>query len=185
MNAPEIATATDIGIEDFSGIVQRNRPFIYRFLLASLRDADLAETLTQECFLKAYRSWLRFRGESAPSTWLMRIAINLQKDHWRSRKLQFWRHAQVNAVALEVAREWLPSIERSPEERVSAQQQVARIWKAVKNLRGVEQTVFLLRYANDLELREIANHTGLREGTVKRHLTRALASVRTELANGR
>jgi len=31
-------------------------------------------------------------------TWLMRIAINLQKDHWRNRRMQFWRHARTNAV---------------------------------------------------------------------------------------
>jgi hypothetical protein len=78
MGPREIA-APNICIEEFSGIVQQHRPLIFRFLLASLRDMDLAETLTQECFLKAYRNWLNFRGESTPRTWLMRIAINLQR----------------------------------------------------------------------------------------------------------
>ncbi len=76
----------------------KHRPQIFRFLLASTRDVDLAETLTQECFLKAHRNWASFRGESSAMTWLMRIAINLQKDHWRNRRMQFWRKTQTNAV---------------------------------------------------------------------------------------
>ncbi len=61
---------------------------------------DLAETLTQDCFLKAHRNWASFRGESSAMTWLMRIAINLQKDHWRNRRMQFWRQTQRHAVDL-------------------------------------------------------------------------------------
>ena len=43
--------------QEFSSIVEAHRPQIFRFLLASTRDVDLAETLTQECFLKAHRNW--------------------------------------------------------------------------------------------------------------------------------
>ena len=92
--------------QDFSVVVEKHRVQIFRFLLASLRDSDLAETLTQDCFLKAYRRWSSFRGESSPATWLMRIAINLQKDHWRNRRMQFWwdplestcRHASLSIL---------------------------------------------------------------------------------------
>jgi RNA polymerase sigma-70 factor (ECF subfamily) len=180
MGPREIA-APNICIEEFSGIVQQHRPLIFRFLLASLRDMDLAETLTQECFLKAYRNWLNFRGESTPRTWLMRIAINLQKDQWRNRRMQFWRQTQVNAVDLDAASDWLASAESSPEEQVLARQQVAQVWKVVENLSPRQRTVFLLRFVEELELREIAFSTGLREGAVKEHLSRAVARVRASL----
>jgi len=84
-----MAMAEEIGAEEFSAVVARHRVQIFRFLLASTRDVDLAETLTQDCFLKAHRNWKSFRGESSAMTWLMRIAINLQKDHWRNRRMQF------------------------------------------------------------------------------------------------
>ena len=99
------------------GCCHGHRPQIFRFLLASTRDMDLAETLTQECFLKAHRNWGSFRGESSAMTWLMRIAINLQKDHWRNRRMQFWRHTQTNSVDLDEASEWLPSGEAPPNSR--------------------------------------------------------------------
>jgi DNA-directed RNA polymerase specialized sigma24 family protein len=63
-------------IHDFDRVVQQYWPRVLRFILAAVRDADIAETLTQDCFWKAYRSRNAFRGESSLNTWLMRIAVN-------------------------------------------------------------------------------------------------------------
>ena len=174
-----------IAAREFAAIVATHRPQIYRFLLASTRDPDLAETLTQDCFLKAHRNWSSFRGESTALTWLMRIAINLEKDHWRSRRLQFWRQASKNAVDLDEASEWLPSGERSAEQQLLVREQVKKVWKAVDGLSKRQRTVFLLRFVEEQELSEIARATGLSEGTVKAHLSRALARVRAEVGGSR
>jgi RNA polymerase sigma-70 factor (ECF subfamily) len=180
-----MATAQEIAAQEFSTVVATHRPQIFRFLLASTRDVDLAETLTQECFLKAHRNWGGFRGDSSAMTWLMRIAINLQKDYWRNRRMQFWRQTQTNAVDLDEASEWLPSGERSAEQLLLAREQVKRVWQSVKGLSERQRTVFLLRFVDEMELSEIARATGLSEGTVKAHLSRALARVRTELGGKR
>ena len=180
-----MAMAEEIGAEEFSAVAARHRAQIFRFLLASTRDADLAETLTQDCFLKAHRNWASFRGESSVMTWLMRIAINLQKDQWRNRRMQFWRKTQANAVDLSEASEWLPSGERSAEQQLLAQERVRQVSKAVEGLTERQRTVFLLRYVEEAELSEIARATGLSEGTVKAHLSRALGKVRTELGGKR
>jgi RNA polymerase sigma-70 factor (ECF subfamily) len=185
LEAMTMATAEEIAAQEFSRVVESHRPQIFRFLLASTRDPDLAETLTQECFLKAHRNWGSFRGESSAMTWLMRIAINLQKDHWRNRRMQFWRQARMNSVDLDEASEWLPSGERSAEQQLRAREQVGRVWKAVEGLSERQRTVFLLRYVEELELSEIARATGLSEGTVKAHLSRAVARVRAELGGRR
>ena len=173
--------AEDSAAQEFANVVATHRPQIFRFLLASTRDMDLAETLTQECFLKAHRNWSGFRGESSPITWLMRIAINLQKDHWRNRRVQFWRHTRSNAVDSEEASEWLPSGESSPEQQLLAREQVKHVWRAVDGLSERQRTVFLLRYVEELDIAEIGRATGLSEGTVKAHLSRALSRVRGEL----
>lgn len=180
-----MATADEVAAQEFSNVVATHRPQIFRFLLASTRDVDLAETLTQDCFLKAHRNWASFRGESTAMTWLMRIAINLQKDHWRDRRMQFWRHTQTNSVELDEASEWLPSGESSAEQKVLAHERVGQVWKAVEGLSERQRTVFLLRYVEEQELSEIAIATGLSEGTVKAHLSRALARVRKELGGSR
>ena len=177
--------AEEAAAQEFARIVESHRQQIFRFLLASLRDLDLAETLTQECFLKAHRNWKHFRGESSAMTWLMRIAINLQKVYWRNRRMQFWRQTRTNAVDLDEASEWLPNGERNAEQQMLAREQVAHVWQAVKGLSERQRTVFLLRYVEERELSEIAEATGLSEGTVKAHLSRALGRVRTELKGTR
>ena len=176
-----MATAEELAAEEFACVVATHRQQIFRFLLASTRDMDLAETLTQDCFLKAHRHWSSFRGESSAITWLMRIAINLQKDHWRNRRVQFWRHTRSNAVDSEEASEWLPSGESSPEQQLLAREQVKHVWRAVDGLSERQRTVFLLRYVEELDIAEIGRATGLSEGTVKAHLSRALSRVRGEL----
>lgn len=178
------ASAKDLAAQEFADVVGSCRAHIFRFLLASTHDVELAENLTQDCFLKAHRNWARFRGESSPMTWLMRIAINVEKDHWRNRRLQFWRKTQKSAVDPDEASEWLPSGERSAEEQMLAKEQVARVWRAVEDLSGRQKAVFLLRYVEDLELVEIARATGLSQGTVKAHLSRALGKIRAELRKG-
>jgi RNA polymerase sigma-70 factor, ECF subfamily len=180
-----MATAEELAAEEFSAIVASHRQQIFRFLLASTRDMDLAETLTQDCFLKAHRNWSSFRGESSVVTWLMRIAINLQKDHWRNRRIQFWRHTRTNAVDSDEASDWLPSGESSPEQQLLAREQVKQVWRAVDGLSERQRTVFLLRYVEEMEIAEIGRATGLSEGTVKAHLSRALGRVRGEVRGRR
>lgn len=181
----EPAAAQPVAALEFDRLVATHRPHIFRFLLASTRDVDLAETLTQDCFLKAHRNWASFRGESSAMTWLMRIAINLEKDHWRNRRLQFWRQTRTNAVDLDEASEWLPSGERSAEQQLLAREQVQHVWRAVEGLSKQQRMVFLLRYVQEMELAEIAASTGLSEGTVKAHLSRALGKVRAEVGGAR
>ena len=170
---------------EFAEAAARYRPQIFRFLLASLRDPDAAETLTQDCLLKAHRNWASFRGDSSVMTWLLRIAINLQKDHWRSRRLQFWKQTSTNSVDADDASQWLPSGESSPEQQAVAKDQVQQVWRTVKNLSERQRTVFMLRHVEEMEIHEIAQTVGLSEGTVKAHLSRAMVRVRAELGGKR
>jgi RNA polymerase sigma-70 factor (ECF subfamily) len=84
-------------------------------------------------------------------------------------------------VDVDEASEWLSSGERSVEQQLLAKERVEQVWKVVAKMSGRQRTVFLLRYVEDLELAEIAQTTGLSEGTVKAHLSRAVSKVRTEL----
>lgn len=165
--------------EEFDEIFLRHRAQIFRFLLSLLRDRDAAETLTQECFLRAFRSWPSFRQEANPLTWLMRIAVNLTRDHWRNRKLQFWKRA--TAVDVSEVSDWLPGQGSNPEQRASVRQQIEAVWKVVEELSPRQRTVFLLRFVEEMELNEIAEATGLNLGTVKSHLSRGLEAIRTRL----
>ena len=168
-------------LEDFDSLVKRYRPRIFRFLLASLRDRESAENLTQDCFVRAYRARGQFRGAANPVTWLMQIAANLLRNHTASGRLKFWKRALRSDTDLTDLGEWIPDRHASPEERALAREQVQAMWKTVDRLSERQRTVFLLRFVEDLDLLEIAAVTGMKEGTVKAHLFRALQSVRARI----
>jgi len=168
----------DLAAADFDTVVRLYWPRIFRFALASLRDRDAAQTVAQDCFLKAYRGRDRFRGEASLLTWLMQIAVNLVRDNARNRRLQFWRRAPAGSADGAPVRDWIPDAGIDPERRILVKEQVDAVWSATARLPARQRTVFLLRYVEEMELLEIAAVTGLTEGAVKVHLYRALRSVR-------
>jgi RNA polymerase sigma-70 factor (ECF subfamily) len=148
-------------------------------VLASVRDRDAAETLTQDCFWRAYRGWNRFRGDSSVHTWLMHIAVNLVRDYARNLRIQFWRRAPLlspNDVC-----DWIPDRDISPEAKAVLKDQIRAVWQASERLSQKQRTVFLMRFVEDMDLLEIAAATGMTEGTVKVHLFRAVHAIRDRL----
>ncbi len=172
-------------LDDFDALVRQHRSRIFRYVLVSLRDRDAAENLTQDCFIRAYQARAKFRGEAAAGTWLMQIAVNLVRDHATSNRLRFWRRAQQSSIDAGQASDWLADRHSSPEAQAQARQQVAAVWEASESLSERQRTVFLLRFVEDMDLLEIAAATGMKEGTVKAHLFRALESVREKLEVGK
>jgi RNA polymerase sigma-70 factor (ECF subfamily) len=171
--------------DDFEVLFERYRPRIYRFILASLRNNESAENLTQDCFIRAYQARYQLRSPESAGTWLMQIAANLVRNHEASGRLKFWRRTLRADVDVSAAGDWIPDRQMSPEQAAVAKQQVEKIWKVAGRLSGKQRTVFLLRFAEDMELLEIAAVTGMKEGTVKTHLFRALKLVRTALEDQR
>jgi RNA polymerase sigma-70 factor (ECF subfamily) len=169
--------------EDFDEIVRQHQGRIFRFLLSLLRDLDAAETLTQECFLRAYRKRASFRGEASIATWLTRIAINLAADHGKSRRRAFWSklfgrdRAEGSEAAILAVADRRPSAERA----LIANEQYETVREVVDALPARQRAVFLLRFVEEMTMEEIAQATGLETGTVKSHLHRALCAVRRQV----
>jgi RNA polymerase sigma-70 factor (ECF subfamily) len=164
---------------NFDEVVQLYWPKIFRFVLASVRDVNEAECLTQDCFCRAYKGWNRFRGDSSVETWLMHIAVNLVRDFFRNRRLQFWRRAPVvDASDIECV---LMDRKLSPETNAVIQEQLREVWAATEILSTKQRTVFLLRFVDEMELSEIAQVMGITGGSVKVHLFRAVHAIRKRL----
>ena len=172
-------------LADFDEVVRLYRPRILRFLLSSLTDRDAAESLTQECFMKAWSARHQFRGDSSLSTWLTRIAVNLMRDHLRSRSLRFWQKTRGSALDVMDISDWVPDGRSSPESLALARQRVATVWQAVEKLSAQQRTVFVLRFVEEMELDEIATTIGMNLSTVKSHLYRALGIIRERMGEAK
>jgi len=164
--------------DDLETIVAAHQQRIFRFLLASLREPDLAHTLTQETFLRAWTTRSSFRGDCSIATWLTRIALNLLRDHTRTNRFRFWRRVSASSVDASSIALLLPHPDSPPDSRLIASEQMALIWQTVSSLSPRQRTVFLLRFVDEMELPEIADTTGLPLSTVKSHLYRALGAIR-------
>jgi RNA polymerase sigma-70 factor, ECF subfamily len=170
------AEAEIIPAEGFDQIVRQHQRRVYRVIYLLLRDADAADTLTQECFLRAYRKRSSFRGECKIETWLLRIAVNLARDHVKNRRTSFWRRL----IGLEdgAATGNFAGPEPSPERVLLAREELNAVWAAAASLSERQRSIFLLRFAEEMSLAEIGAVLGVEVGTVKAHLSRATAKVR-------
>jgi RNA polymerase sigma-70 factor (ECF subfamily) len=166
-------------------LVDRYQRKIYRVALAIIREETEADTITQDSFVQAFTNLAKFEGRSGFETWLTRIAINRSRDMLRRRRFVslFTLHSGDDGDTETMLE---PVDERPDAERqlMSAQLRTA-ITRAERQLSAQQKVIFRLRHYENLSLEEIAEHLGLRSGTVRAHLFRAIQKVRRELAGWR
>jgi RNA polymerase sigma-70 factor (ECF subfamily) len=179
LDSPALGRVEGITSESFDELVRQHQRRVYRVIFLLVRDADAADSLTQECFLRAYQSRKRFRGECRVDTWLLRIAVNLARDHHKNRRISFWKRlvgwSDTEAAEREDA---FAAVQPSVERVMLAQEKLAAVWRAVDKLSAQQRTAFLFRFAEEMPLAEIAETLGISTGAVKSHLCRATSKVR-------
>jgi RNA polymerase sigma-70 factor (ECF subfamily) len=177
---PPLRTCTS-GLGDIDELVRTYKSYILRFALVRLRDRDLAESVTQDCFLRAFYSQSLYRGECSVRTWLTTIAINLIRDITRSKERRFWQEAAGSAIDVGDIYDRTPDPHLSPEAHLLQREQLARTWDTVDGLSKPQREIFLMRFACEMKVIEIADITGMNPSTVKSNLHRGLAIVRSQL----
>lgn len=177
--------ASGLSLAELEALVPRLQRSVYRLLLGELGDADLASSLTSECFLRAVRARARFRGECSPEGWVLRIALNLARDQRKSKAHGFWRRLLRLDAPHEDERTSLADCVAvagpNPELALLQRESVARVGRLVARLPARQREVFHLRFVEELPLDEIAALLDIAVGSVKSHLSRAVAAVRHEL----
>ncbi len=168
-------------LDDIDALVKSHRPRLLRFVTFSTGDPDLAETIVQDCLLKAYNARASFRGDSSVNTWLTSIAVNLVRDHQRTQKFRFWKQARASAVDVTDVASFIASKESGLEARLIASEKVAELSKIIEILSFNQRTIFLMKFSDEMELSEISAAMKMPVNTVKTHLHRALKAIRSQL----
>lgn len=179
----DAAAVRDLALHDnaFDDIVRQHQKRVYRVIFLLVKDADAADTLTQECFLRAYQNLGGFRGECRMDTWLLRIAVNLVRDHAKNRRSSFWKKLIGLESAAKDGELQIAAPHPSAEQVLLAREQLRAVWDAVADLSDQQRTIFMLRFAEELSLAEVAEVLGLKVGSVKAQLFRATTHVRKTL----
>ena len=166
----------------FSELVENYQKKVFQVAVGMLGNKDEALDITQDVFIKAFRSYKKFRFNASPETWLIRITINRVRDYFRKEKLRrllFLRPRnisdnQINAMA---------DTTQSPQEILKEKQLQAHVRAFQDGLKGREKEVFSLRFGNDYTIKEISELTGISQSSVKTYLYRALDKAHNYLAD--
>jgi RNA polymerase sigma-70 factor (ECF subfamily) len=167
----------------YQGIVEKYQGRVYALLYGMVRNREDARDLTQDAFVKAYRSLEGFRLEAGFYTWMYRIAMNLAIDFVRKRKRRDVVGFDEN-IAQRDEDGTIAEVhhEDGPGKALERQQTLARIMAAMDRLPEDQKQVVLLRELEGLSYKEIADVMGIPEGTVMSRLFYARKKLQTLLS---
>jgi RNA polymerase sigma-70 factor, ECF subfamily len=162
-------------------LVSTHQRMVFSLALHLLGDRDEALDLSQEVFLRVFRTLSTFRGQSAIRTWIYRIVVNQARNRhrwWRRR----YRSSQVSLDEhLEQFGDLESHAEVLPDRQLASKETATRVWQALDRLPFDQRTALILREIDGLRYDEIAFSLGVAVGTVKSRLTRARQALRAEL----
>jgi RNA polymerase sigma-70 factor (ECF subfamily) len=162
-------------------LVSAHQAMVFTLAMHLLGNRDEALDVSQEVFLRVFRTLSRFRGQSALRTWIYRIVVNQVRNRQR-----WWRRRhRSNQVSLDAHLERFGDMasERDvlPDRQLASRETAALLWAALDRLPFDQRTALVLREIDGLRYEEIAFTLGVALGTVKSRLTRARQALRAEL----
>jgi RNA polymerase sigma-70 factor (ECF subfamily) len=164
--------------EALAPLMERHYRRVYRIALSYLRNPDDALDAVQETFVKAFQKADRWDGSTDAGPWLARVAVNQSIDRWRRIRR---RQATFTALGEGDHEESLADTSPSPHRQVAGREMGERIARALDTLPERQRAVVTLRHYQEMSLEEIAETLGMRLGTVKSTLHRALGRLRSGL----
>src|SRR5689334_8851391 len=136
-----------------------------------------AEDLTQEIFLKVFRSLATFDRRANFQTWLISVSRNLCIDRYRSGR----RDRQVFAREVDAANVTAEATGPTAQSRIEAQDRIGLLREALRGLSPSLRSAVLLRDIHELSYQEIAARLGIAEGTVKSRINRGRAELARQI----
>lgn len=167
----------------YRGLVERYQARVYAMVYGMVRNREDARDITQEAFVKAYRSLGSFRLEASFYTWLYRIAMNLAIDFTRKRR-RLEKNGFDEGIATRNDDGSIAEahVEDGPSRQLERKQLFGRIMDAMAHLPEDQRQVILLRELEGLQYKEIAEVMGIPEGTVMSRLFYARKKLQKLLA---
>jgi RNA polymerase sigma-70 factor, ECF subfamily len=168
--------------DEYRTLVERHKRRLHAVILRLVGDPSVAEELTQETFVRAFRSLADFRRESSFGTWLVQIGIHAARDRMRSVR----RRSMVSIDALAAAgRPKLELVDKSPAAdpgfEVEAKEERNLMRSALASLPPEYREVLVLKHFEGWAYGEIASVTGDSVGTLKVRAFRARQLLRERL----
>jgi len=168
--------------EDFASFYHETRDRCLRAVYTSTGDVHRAEDLVAEAYARALARWPRVSRHPAPAAWVVRTALNLHVSWWRRRGREYAIGLPQDAVdQFDAAARALPGYGIATGSLDGAAMPDPALLTVLRSLPRRQREVVVLRVLLDLDTAATARELGLAQGTVKVHLSRALAVLREQL----
>lgn len=164
--------------EAFAQLMRDNEKRIYNLTLRMTGNPEDAMDLAQEAFLNAWRGLKFFKGDSAFSTWVYRLASNACIDHLRRQKRRQDISAPMPVDEEDDTPPDIPDDRFQPEQELERQELRNAVSAGLSRLSDEHRQVLVMREINGLSYQEIADVLDLEAGTVKSRIARARNSLR-------
>lgn len=161
--------------EAFSRLVEKYRQKVFQTSMGFLHNADDAEDLTQDIFVKVWHSLKSFDGRSTFSTWLYRIAVNQAINQVRKNKLRSF--AGINSEIHESQYS-----DDNAEETLERKELKKQIWQAIDKLKSNQKKAFVLFYYQELSIKEVAEVMDLSQKATESLVFRARKNLQKALS---
>ena len=163
----------------FGHLYRVHLPRVYATVMGQIRNPDDIEDLVQLTFMRAFTALNTFRGESAFSTWLTRIALNTCLSH--RRVLERRRLWQARTPESDIVAAYGPGQCPDPEADLHQKEQIARVRQCIRTLPKPYRQAAWLRYVKDQSYAEMTQTLQTPVGTVKTWLYRARQHLKAGL----
>ncbi len=180
MDATLVARATAGDVSAFGELVNRHQRAVYGIVSRMVNDRDEIDDIVQEIFVQAYRSIGRFRGDSAFSTWVYRIAVNMTIKQMKKIKLR--QASSLDDPAAGLGEQLAAADCDRPDELAERNAANQALKQAVARLPEIHQAVVVLHYFQNCSCDEIAKTMGCSVGTVWSRLHHACKKLKAELS---
>jgi RNA polymerase sigma-70 factor (ECF subfamily) len=162
-------------------LVAAHQRMVFGLALHLLGNREEALDLSQDVFLRVFRTLPSFRGQSALRTWIYRIVVNQARNRLRGWRRRF-RGSQISLDDhVEQHGDLAATHDAPPDRLLASKEAAAHLWQALDRLPFEQRTAVILREVDGLSYDEIAFTLGIVVGTVKSRLTRARQALRVSL----
>ena len=162
----------------FSELIERYKRLVSHIMNKMVKSSDERQDLCQDVFIKVYQNLGEFNRQCKLSSWIGRIAYNTALNHLGKKQAELW-----DDISPERSMDNLAISSRLLDDEIALEDMAARIREEISKLPSPYNVIIALYHLDEMTYKEIAEITGLPDGTVKSYLFRARQQLREKLAS--
>lgn len=169
-------------VDAFEMLIDKHQKIAYNIAFKMLNNKEDAMDISQEAFIKIYKSIGKFNFKASFTTWMYRIVVNTCLDFLKKKKTTYSLDDNIKTPDGEIKKE-IADDKNTPEKIIEKKMTRQNVHDSIKKLNEIHKTVIILRDIQGFSYDEIAEITGTSKGTIKSRISRARSALKQIILN--